>query len=53
MASGGGSGMGSGGNAEGVHGCERDMLPVAESCALDPNEDEDDDDNLNHPGTWW
>lgn len=38
--------MGSSGNPE--SSCERDMLPVAESCALDPNEDEDDDDNLHN-----
>ncbi|ODM99963.1 hypothetical protein Ocin01_06725 [Orchesella cincta] len=50
MASGGSSGMGHSGNVEESNTCERDMLPVAESCALDPNEDEDDDDNLHHNG---
>ena len=27
------------------HGCERGMLPVAESCALDPEDADDEDDD--------
>jgi len=32
------------GDSEEANHSERDMMPVAESCALDPNEDEDDDE---------
>lgn len=47
----GGDRLRSSGNVEEANSCERDMLPVAESCALDPNEDEDEDDALSHSGT--
>ncbi|OXA45682.1 hypothetical protein Fcan01_19695 [Folsomia candida] len=31
---------------------ERDMMPVAESCALDPNDDDDDEEIYGEPGTY-
>lgn len=47
---GGGGGFGGGGSMEEGNNCmERDMLPVAESCALD-EEDEDEEDGMGHSG---
>lgn len=43
VASGSSKGNNSTGHSKDSQISERDMLPVAESCALDPNDDDDED----------